>query len=175
MLKKHLDWVLNLVCSNLGTEGKNEIFVFWPFGLQDLSPLTRDWTRATRVKMPSPNQRAARETPQMRLLMVNKYIQLSGNLGAAPARRQFTQTIRGSPPHPHPTCNEQPCSYLPSGAPIGLIKFQLLFCSAFNLYDVPVILFSLGYITCYIITLGFKRFYISIPVFRTAHLWRSFK
>lgn len=49
--------------------------------------------------------------------------------------------------------------------PIGSIKFRLSFCLAFNLYYVrPVIIFSLGYITCYIITLGFKKFYVSIPV-----------
>ena len=151
------------------------LFFFWPHGLQDLSPLTRDWIRATRVKLPSPNQRTTRETPQMRLLTVNKYIQLSGNLGAAPARRQFTQTARGSPPAPTPRLEWAALFLLTFRCPIGLIKFRLLFHSAFNLHGVPVILFSLGYITCYVITLGFKRFYIRIPVFRTAHLWRSSK
>ena len=29
MLKKHLDWVLNLVHANLGLEGKNETFFFF--------------------------------------------------------------------------------------------------------------------------------------------------
>lgn len=89
--------------------------------------------------------------------MVYKYIRLSGTLGMTPATRQPTEGKRYGPAKPTHSLPIISClAPLVVQCPIGSIKFRLSFCFAFNLYYVrPVIIFSVGYIACYIITKSF--------------------